>query len=245
MSFYLIWKLRIYKLFKILLSFDLKILISFILYRISPSYEHIKVFKKIKNIKTFIDIGSNKGQFSLLINNLYPRSKVLAFEPLNDEFKILKKIFLKNKNISMYNFALGNKNANMYMYKSNETDSSSFLRPSYTQIKFFPDTYVKQKIKVNIRKLKNFTKGLSKPIFLKIDVQGFELEVLKGSDLTQFKFIYLEASYKKLYTNQPLITDISKFLNSKNFKQVARYNLIKDFSQRPIQADFLFINLKK
>ena len=131
------------------------------------------------------------------------------------------------------------------MYQSNKTDSSSFLRPSYTQIKFFPDTFVKQKVKVNIKKLKNFTKGLNKPIFLKIDVQGYELEVLKGSDLTQFKFIYLEASYKKLYTNQPLITDISKFLNSKNFKQVARYNLIKDFSQRPIQADFLFINLKK
>ena len=245
MSFYLIWKLRIYKLYKILFSFDLKILTSFILYGISPSYEHIKVLKKIKSIKTFIDIGSNKGQFSLLINNLYPKSEVLAFEPLNEEFKILKKIFSNNKNISIYNFALGNKNTNMYMYKSNKTDSSSFLRPNNIQIKFFPDTYVKQKIRVNIKKLKNFTKGLNKPIFLKIDVQGFELEVLKGSDLTQFKFIYLEGSYKKLYTNQPLITHISKFLKSKNFKQVSRYNLIKDFSQRPIQADFLFINLKK
>ena len=245
MSFYLIWKLRIYKLFKILFSFDLKILTSFIIYGISPSYEHIKVLKRVKNIKTFIDIGSNKGQFLLLINNLYPKSKVLAFEPLNEEFKIIKKIFLRNKNISIYNFALGNKNTNMYMYKSNKTDSSSFLKPSNTQIKFFPDTYIKQKIRVNIKKLKNCTKGLYKPIFLKIDVQGFELEVLKGSDLTQFKFIYLEASYKKLYTNQPLITHISKFLKSKNFKQVSRYNLIKDFSQRPIQADFLFINLKK
>ena len=245
MNFYLIWKLRIYKLFKIFFSFDLKILTSFFLYGVSPSYEHIKILKQIKGIKTFIDIGSNKGQFSLLINILYPKSKVLAFEPLIKEFKILKKIFLKNKNIKTYNFALGNKNTSMYMYQSNKTDSSSFLRPSYTQIKFFPDTFVKQKVKVNIKKLKNFTKGLNKPIFLKIDVQGYELEVLKGSDLTQFKFIYLEASYKKLYTNQPLITDISKFLNSKNFKQVARYNLIKDFSQRPIQADFLFINLKK
>jgi len=245
MSFYLIWKLRIYKLIKILFSFDLKILTSFILYGISPSYEHIKVFKKIKNIKTFIDVGSNKGQFSLLINNLYPKSKVLAFEPLNEEFKILKKIFLKNKNISTYNFALGNKNTSMYMYESNKTDSSSFLRPSYTQIKFFPNTFVKQKIKVNIKKLKNFTKKLKKPIFLKIDVQGFELEVLKGSDLTQFKFIYLEASYKKLYTNQPLITHISKFLKSKNFKLVSRFNLIKDYSQNSIQADFLFINFKK
>lgn len=245
MSFYLIWKLRIYKLFKILFSFDLKILTSFILYRISPSYEHIKVLKKIKNIKTFIDIGSNKGQFSLLINNLYPKSKVLAFEPLSEEFKILKKIFLKNKNISTYNYALGNKNTAMNMYKSNKTDSSSFLRPSYSQIKFFPNTFVKQKIKVNIKKLKNFTKRLKKPIFLKIDVQGFELEVLKGSDVSQFKFIYLEGSYKKLYTNQPLITDILKFLKSKNFKLVSRYNLIKDFSQNPIQADFLFINFKK
>lgn len=245
MNFYSIWKLRIYKLYKILTSFDLKIFSSLIFYRVSPSYEHIKALEQIKGIKTFIDIGSNKGQFSLLINNLYPKSKILAFEPLNVEFKILSKIFSGNKNISTYNFGLGNKNTSMYIYKSNQSDSSSFLKPTNMQINFFPDTYIKEKIKVKIKKLNNYTKRLKKPIFLKIDVQGFELEVLKGSDVTQFKFIYLEASYKKLYTNQPLITDISKFLSSKNFKQVSKYNLIKDFSQKPIQADFLFVNLKK
>ena len=245
MSFYLLYKLRIFKLFKILFSFDIKILSSLVFYKISPSYEHIKVLKQMGDIKTFIDIGSNKGQFSLLINNLFPKSKILAFEPLKDEFKILKKIFLKNKNISLYNFALGNKNKAMNIYKSNKSDSSSILKPSNIQIKFFPDTYIEKKIKVRMKKLHNFTNRLKKPIFLKIDVQGFELEVIKVSNVTQFKFIYLEASYKKLYTNQPLISHISKYLRSKNFKLVSRFNLIKDFSQSPIQADFLFVNLKK
>ena len=75
-------------------------------------------------------------------------------------------------------------------------------------------------------KLKYFLKNLKKPIFLKIDVQGYELEVLKGASLNEIKYIYLEASYIQLYKKQPLIDDIIRYLSSKNFKLIKKVILI-------------------
>jgi hypothetical protein len=74
---------------------------------------------------------------------------------------------------------------------------------------------------------------------LKIDVQGYELAVLKGADLNQIQHIYLEGSYVRLYENQPLIKDIIKYLSNKKFKFIGEYNLIKK-NNKKIQADFLF-----
>ena len=94
-------------------------------------------------------------------------------------------------------------------------------------------------------KLSSFIKNFKKPVFLKIDVQGYELEVLKGTTLKNIKYIYLEGSYVKLYSNQPLINSISKYLTSKNFKKVGRFNVLRDNFGKQLQADFLFINTKK
>ena len=38
-------------------------------------------------------MGANRGQFSLLIHYLYPKNKIIAYEPLKSEFSILKNIF--------------------------------------------------------------------------------------------------------------------------------------------------------
>ena len=110
-------------------------------------------------------------------------------------------------------------------------------------INLFRNTNVVSTESVKIKKLSSFLSKLKKPIFLKIDVQGYELEVLKGADLNQIQYIYLEASYLKLYDSQPLIKDIIKYLSNRNFKLTGEYNLVKKNNNK-IQADFLFKNNK-
>ena len=126
------------------------------------------------------------------------------------------------------------------MFIPNTKDSSSFFKPSKIQNNLFRNTNVVSTETVKIKKLSSFLHRLKKPIFLKIDVQGYELEVLKGADLNQLQYIYLEGSYVRLYKNQPLIKDIVKYLSNRNFELIGEYNLIKK-NNKKIQADFLFI----
>ena len=80
---------------------------------------------------------------------------------------------------------------------------------------------------------------------MKIDVQGYELEVLKGSEklLENFDYLYIECSFIELYKGQPLYTEIIKWLKSKNFSYVKKFNSLFDRNKNIIQADFFFKRL--
>ena len=235
--------LRLIKIILIFFSLNKKIIKTFFSFFVSPSYEHLKIIKQFTKINTFIDVGANKGQFSLLINSLFPKKYILAFEPIRSEYLIYKKIFKNDKSVKIFNVGLGSKAETKQLYLTKTRDSSSFLKPTKTINNLFRNTNIVSAEIVKIKKLSSFLPRLKKPIFLKIDVQGYELEVLRGADLNQIEYIYLEGSYIKLYENQPLIKDIVKYLSKKNLKLTAEYNLIKK-NNKKIQADFLFKNIK-
>ena len=79
---------------------------------------------------------------------------------------------------------------------------------------------------------------------MKIDVQGYEMEVLKGSSnyLKYFNYIYVECSYIELYQNQALAFEIIKFLDSLSFNLAGVYNNYYNKKGQVIQSDFLFKN---
>jgi hypothetical protein len=80
------------------------------------------------------------------------------------------------------------------------------------------------------------------PSLLKIDVQGYELEVLKGSllSLSKFTYVYCECSYLPLYEGQPLASDIVKFMMEQGFELDGVYNTCHTKQGDAIQSDFLF-----
>jgi hypothetical protein len=77
-------------------------------------------------------------------------------------------------------------------------------------------------------------------------VQGFELEVLKGSeDLFEFiDYIYVECSFIELYEGQSLVDEVITFLEKYKFKLKGVYNIFYDKKGVAIQADFLFKRTK-
>lgn len=83
-----------------------------------------------------------------------------------------------------------------------------------------------------------------KNIYLKIDVQGFELEVLKGATaiLSKVKVVQLEMSFVPMYKNGPLFGEILSFLDMIGFEL---YTIIPEFrneiSGRLLQADGIFV----
>ena len=84
----------------------------------------------VKDLKfqTVFDIGSNKGQFILLIEKLFNSDKkIYSFEPIIEILEKQKNFFTKRENISFFNFALGKKSSTMILNITKRKDSSSFL----------------------------------------------------------------------------------------------------------------------
>ena len=87
------------------------------------------------------------------------------------------------------------------------------------------------------------TKKIKKSILIKIDVQGYELEALKGAIklLKEADYLITEISYQKIYTNQVSNIDLLNFLKQHNFKKLLIANETK-FNDNVFQSDILFVN---
>lgn len=207
---------------------------------VCPLFELKEIFKYFKHIDYLIDVGSNKGQFSVLFNYYYPKSKIYSFEPQKKYLLIQKKI-LSKKIVSFFNFCLGEKISYDYLNITAKEDSSSLLDPN-----IFSDTIYKiiKKVRVRIKTLDeviNFKRD--KIYLLKIDVQGYENQVLLGAkkNLKNIKYIIIELSNSEFYKNQSKNNKIIKLLNNYGFKILKIFN--KSFLKKNnYQADYLFIN---
>ena len=130
------------------------------------------------------------------------------------------------------------------MHVSRRHDSSSLLPLSETMINVFPGTDEVGVVEIPIGPLTAFIseRQIIEPALLKIDVQGTELQVLRGCELLlkQFRFLYVEVSFVELYVGQALCGEVVRFLDKKGFDIIGVYNVYENELGRAIQADFLF-----
>ena len=207
---------------------------------IAAAVELEDILKNI-NPETFVDIGSNKGQFILLVEKLFSNKTVYSFEPIIEILEKQKKFFNYKKNIHYYNFALGSSSLLREFFITRRMDSSSFFKINSIANKN-KNYEVKSRRDITIKTLDEvmIDKKFIKPVLIKIDVQGYELEVLKGSEkfLNEIDYLLLEVSKNEMYTSQPKENQIIEYLKNKNFSifKENNWSIIKktDFSQRDI-----------
>lgn len=193
---------------------------------------------------TVIDIGANRGQFTLLMAALSPDASIVAFEPLIEPYRKLTEVTASRPNIRSVNAAIGPVRATLPMHVARRDDSSSLLPITELQEAIFPGTGHDRTVDVQVAPLADFLDGepIRRPSLMKIDVQGYELEVLKGvrDRLGQIDVLYVEASFLELYRGQPLAHDVIDALKTEGYRLAGTHNLHRTRDGRPVQADFLF-----
>jgi len=175
----------------------------------------------------------------------YPNSRVVALEPVNEQFTYLKKKFADFKNVEVYNLALSNHSGitQMYLGKSDGhlggLGSSSLLPPDLHR-SYFPQIEFSEIQQVKTVTLEELLMTESQVDLLWLDIQGKELEVLSCSKETfrlKVKVIHLEISRVSLYVGMPSEKEIRQFLEGAGFKCV-------EDRVGAIAGNALYINLR-
>lgn len=178
------------------------------------------VQKYLVKIKGLIHVGAHYGQEYEIYQRLGV-AHLIFFEPLVQSFEILKTHV--GKKAKLFQLALGNENkkVKMYVESANNGMSSSILKPQ-KHLEQYPQIVFNQEEIVEMVRLDDFLSEKENYNFLTIDVQGYELEVLKGSrkTLANITGILTEVNRDELYSNCVRVEQLDDFLKDFDFNRV-------------------------
>lgn len=163
---------------------------------------------------TILDVGANRGEYSLGVLPFFKAAQVFAFELSPTTFELLEKN-LKNSSVIAFNYGLGNENKRCPLFKNDPYSRMGSLTRHPSSSDEFTET-------VQIRKLDEVFPELdiSMVDFLKIDVEGHELDVLNGArkllEGRLIQNIQFEFGGPNLYS-RIFLRDIFEFLHSYDF----------------------------
>ena len=174
-------------------------------------------------INKVLDVGANIGQYSNKIRKAGYKGDIISFEPLHKEFERLKKKVIKDNKWIAYNYALGNSDETCTINVAGNSESSSILEMLPIHIKHWTNSkYIRQE-EVTIKKLDSVFDEIYKKndnVFLKIDAQGYEYNVLEGAKkiLGFIQGIQIEMSLEPLYAEERSMCEMINYLSKKGYK---------------------------
>ena len=192
------------------------------------SFHHRRISRYIceLDIEKIVDIGAHKGEFLESMLKIEKVNSFYAFEPQKNIFKVLNEKFSDNKKVTLFNYAMDKEitNKRLKVNKLSMTSSLAELNEKSLYLKFknfltlaksnFEDEYEVQTNTVD----KIFGDISLQKALLKIDVEGFEINVIKGSKmkLKEIPYILLENQFGNHYKNNNF-NDIIRLLSEQNF----------------------------
>lgn len=196
------------------------------------------------NVGMVVDIGANRGQFTLAARHCLRDTWIVAFEPLPGPADRFRRIFDGDARVALHSVAVGPQHREDTIHVAGKDDSSSLLPITEMQGSLFPGTEEVGTVVVQMAPLSEYlTAGeVETPALLKLDVQGYELEALKGCEalLDYFDYVYVECSFVELYAGQALADEVVAWLRERDLLLNGVYNLTYDRNGRAVQGDFLF-----
>lgn len=176
------------------------------------------------NIDIVLDVGSNHGQYARQLRSIGYKGRIVCFEPLSEAFRLLSEYAKKDGKITIApRMALGDHAGTVLINVSANSESSSLLLVSETHLKAEPLVKPIGTEMVPLNRLDDVVSGYladTNSIFLKIDVQGYEMSVLRGAEelLQKAKGVQLELSLEPLYVDEPLYREMIEVVESLGFE---------------------------
>jgi FkbM family methyltransferase len=184
-----------------------------------------KPWLRREGIGTVLDVGANEGQFIKVARVLFPTASILAFEPNPRLTSALESLLSPPGSGAVFPIACGRESATMPLYLTRFSPAASLLRPTALRIPDFPIVETGETIQVAVDRLDQVVRSSAlarPPYLLKIDVQGFEWEVLEGAIglLPDVAVILCEVNTVAFYAGQAGFEQIYAFMREHDFRLV-------------------------
>ena len=201
-------------------------------------------------IDIVIDVGANHGQFGNLLRSIGYKGEILSFEPTKKSFEILSEASSRDDRWKIYPLGLGDKKTSEKINIFESSDFNSLLQPSD-----MGKTTFKNKLKklhsesINLETLNRILtphalKG--RRIFLKMDTQGYDLNVFKGASkyYSNIACLLTEISLQQIYQKMPDYHETMAFYEKKGFAVSGLYPVSRQKDSSVIEMDCFMINAK-
>jgi FkbM family methyltransferase len=187
--------------------------------------------------RVVLDIGAYRGEWMSLCRSVWPESSVLMVEGNPQRAEALHKRYSAEPGLAVECAILGAESKEDVPFY--ELDAASSVLPAAEETDHI-------RMSLPMRTLERVTRGsvFEKPDFIKLDIQGYELEVMKGglSLLRNCEAVLIEVNLIPVYTGVPLLREVLDFLGDEGFRAYDIAGLIRRPRDLALwQADMVFV----
>jgi FkbM family methyltransferase len=178
------------------------------------------------SIDCVFDVGANRGQYGNDLRDIGYKGWIVSFEPVRSTFEDLSRVAARRPPWKVFQYALGAENGQAEINVVESDILASFLAP-LGPTKTHPTNRVTGRETVQVRRLDSILddcmKGItSRHLYLKLDTQGFDLEVLRGAGgiLASFLGAQTEISFVPIYHGMPRYNESLRHFEARGFNVV-------------------------
>lgn len=198
-------------------------------------------------VNVVLDVGANTGQYAQELRATGYRGRIVSFEPLPDAFAQLRRRTLRDPTWDARQLAIGETDGPVTLNVAGNSVSSSILPMLKQHEVAEPRSAYIGSCRVPMARLDSIeSSGLSEGdrVHLKLDIQGYEMQALRGaaSTLSQVVSVEAELSLVPLYEGQVLMSGVVDFLATAGFQLIwVERGFLSPKTSHMLQLDGLFL----
>jgi FkbM family methyltransferase len=193
---------------------------------------------------TVIDAGANVGQFARAAAETFPDATVISIEALPASAETLRANLAGHPRVEVIQTAVGSSDGRIQFFPNEYSLASSALPLKTDKVPSFGQIRHLGAIDVPLARLDTLFRDreFRGPTLLKLDLQGFELEALKGAQetLAQCDKVLVETTFDPDYEGAPSFDELLTFLHDHGFAFLSALSFFKDSDGRVVEMDALF-----
>lgn len=201
-------------------------------------------------IDCFFDVGANIGQYRNFLRDVVDyHGLIVSFEPDPQNLEKLREAQRADKEWVVLDMALGNERKSLDFHIMKSSVFNSFLEPDRTETSEFEEqNSVVKTVSLETRRLDDVIVDIKKShpfenMFLKLDTQGFDLEVFDGATgcLDQIRGVQSEVAVMSIYKNMPTLETSLQAFRSKGFEVSGLYSIAESRFPHAVEFDCIYL----